>query len=100
MLVKFQTTKFYQSLPQGMTAESADPLLVASSSAFCDTVFHVNRKCIYSISEFIVVLLLIELQKAILGFLRLPSSSGAVHYIMAGVLQETLVLQRGKRLIT
>lgn len=48
MLVRVQTTKFYQSLPQGMTARGADPLLVVSSSAFCDTVFHVSGKCIYS----------------------------------------------------
>lgn len=71
-----------------MSTEDADFLmdgcihpseLVASFDAFSDTIFHVSGKCIYPISQLSVLFLLIELQKAILDFLLLTSSSGATY---------------------
>lgn len=68
-----------------MSTEGADSLSVASSGAFCDTVFPVSGKCIYPLSQFSVLLVLIELQKAVLDFSLLTSPSGTVPYLIGGL---------------
>lgn len=85
MLIRAQVNKVYQSCHPGMSIEGADFLLVASSGAFSDTVFHVSGKCVYPISQFNALMLLYELQKAILDFFLLTSSSGTVPYLMGGL---------------